>query len=524
MITDAHRQMVQQLQTPGCYNHPVSAIRCIETHISWVILTGDFAYKIKKPVNFGFLDFSTLEKRKFYCEEELRLNGRFSDGLYLDVVAICGDCSSPRIDGEGPIVEYAVKMRQFPQEQLIESCIQRGEISVAGIESIAQILAEFHARKAARLDAADTSLGTFTAVSQPALDNFSQIDALDNHFGAETVLAELREWTETTMNVLKPVIEQRREKGFVVECHGDLHLGNIAVLDGKITFFDGIEFSERLRWIDMQSELAYLLMDLQDKAYSKWANRLLNVYLEETGDYLGLAVLPFYKVYRALVRAKVNALRAHQAGISPGEIETCRQAFLHYLNLAKSFTGEHCAFLAITHGVSGSGKTYLSTPLADLSGAIRLRSDVERKRLFNLARLESSGSEVNAGIYTRSASEKTYQRLAELSDALLAMGYAVIVDATFLSSNSRQLFRDLALKHHVAFRILHCEAPLEVLQQRLRQRQQQASDASEAGIEVLELQQQSYEPLGDAEQAETTCLSVDTDLEALRTQLMQGGN
>lgn len=539
MTSDVQRQLVQQLQSPAAFQHPVSTLHCIETHISWVLLTGEYAYKIKKAVDFGFLDFSTLEKRRFFCAEELRLNGRFSENLYLDVVAIRGNVDRPQIDLAGiadavvigqhqtqgdaqapaPVLEYAVKMRQFPQEQLIESCIKRGEITIADIESIALTLAEFHSNKAARLPEDNTTLGTFAAVAQPALDNFSQIESLQNHFGADTLLKQLREWTKTKLDALKPLIEERRESGFVVECHGDLHLGNIAVLDGKITFFDGIEFSERLRWIDTQSELAYLIMDLEDKGYAEWANHLLNVYLEETGDYLGLALLPLYKVYRALVRAKVNALRAHQADISAAQSEQCRQAFLHYLTLAESFTRRRSVFLAITHGVSGSGKTYLTTPLVEQSGAIRLRSDVERKRLFNLSRLASSDSGIDTGIYTASASDATYQRLLELSEALLSQGYAVIVDATFLKRARRQSFAALAKRHNALFRILHCEAAAEVLRQRLLQRQQLAKDASEAGPEVLEHQQQGYEVLDETERAETTNLSADTDLNRLSALL-----
>jgi len=296
------------LLDPACYPHPVAGVRVLETHISWVLLTGEYAYKIKKPVGLGFLDFSSLELRRHYCEEELRLNRRLAPELYLDVVEIRGTPGAPRIGGEGPLLEYAVRMREFPQAALASRALASGAFGAAEVDALAALVARFH--EGALRAPESERFGSPDVVLADALQNFEQLLPLVKSAPDDRALRELRLWTKREFAARGEALAARRKQGFVRECHGDLHLRNIVLLDGRPVPFDCIEFNAELRWIDVMSEVAFLAMDLEDRGRRDLAWRFLGRYLEATGDYAGLAVLPFYLVYRALVRAKVHLLRS----------------------------------------------------------------------------------------------------------------------------------------------------------------------------------------------------------------------
>jgi aminoglycoside phosphotransferase family enzyme/predicted kinase len=486
--------VISALLKPEAWPHPVASLELIETHISWVLLTGEYAYKIKKPVDFGFLDFSTLEKRKRYCEEEVRLNGRLASEIYLDVVPICGSPKAPVIGGEGPALEYAVRMRQFDTRLGFDQLLQRGKLTGDYMDRVAAVLAEFHA--GIEVFDENSSYGNPAVVLAPVRENFEQIrqnlsDQVDDPLRLEEFEA-LSRWSEAAWRDLEIVFSRRREAGFVRECHGDLHLRNIVLWQGRVTPFDCIEFNPSLRRIDVMSELAFLLMDLDDHGRHDLSARLLNSYLEHTGDYEGLQVLRFYQVYRALVRAKVASLRLAQA---PQDLANERVELCKYLDLASRYTRPLTPSLSIVHGLSGSGKTYVSQQLLERSELIRLRSDVERKRLFGLEPLDSSESGSRPDIYTSEATERTYGRLLELARDVTGWGYAVLVDAAFLKAPERRAFSDMAREANIPFAILHCEADKALLRERIVERQARADDASEADLSVLELQIESQEPL-----------------------------
>jgi aminoglycoside phosphotransferase family enzyme/gluconate kinase len=514
-------KLIQALLAPACYPHPVAGIRVLETHISWVLLTGEFAYKIKKPVDFGFLDFSTLAKRKLYCEEELRLNSRFSTGLYLAVVAISGSEEHPRIDGDGAVLEYAVKMRQFDQSELLDNLAQQDALGVEEIQSIAKKLADFHQHLAARLAADDRDLGTVASVTAATLENFRQIARRLSTAVAGGALEQLHQWSVRQLETLHDVFAQRRAQGFVRECHGDLHLRNIARIDGAITFFDCIEFNPQLRWIDVQSELAFLLMDMQDRQLHALSNRLLNCYLEYTGDYQGLAVLPFYKVYRALVRAKVLVLKMDGANLSAAAEARLWQEYAGYVRLAQSCCEPRQPFLGLMHGISGTGKSTVAATLAAEFNAIRIRSDVERKRLFGLAPDARTEGDAKQQLYSEAASIQTFKALEALADRLLDLGYPVLVDATFIAARWRLPFLQLARKRQQPVVILDCQAAPETILQRLARRQSTRHDASEAGIDVMRSQLAHQEAFSAEEYP--CVLAIDTEqpvtAEALRAYL-----
>jgi hypothetical protein len=497
---------IEALRSPRAYPHPCGPIQVIETHISWVLLTGDYAYKIKKPVDLGFLDYTALERRRFYCQEELRLNGRLAPHIYLQVVPITGRPEVPEIQGRGKPFEYAVKMRQFAQQDLLSERLRRGALPPGLIDTLAQRLADFHLRIEAAPGA--SPYGSPQVVYSAMAHNFEALRAQLAAPRRPAALEALERWTRARYDELRPALEHRKAGGFVRECHGDLHLGNIALVQGEITIFDGIEFNPELRWIDVISELAFLVMDLDDRAARPLARRALNRYLQATGDYAGLELLRFYEVYRALVRAKVEAIRAGQEGLCEPErghhVEICQG----YARLAQGYTRPVPRALLITHGVSGTGKSTLCQALVEHTEAIWIRSDVERKRLYGMAPTERAGGAVDRGIYAAQASQRTYATLLELAKIILTAGFAVVVDATFLRSAQRGAFAALAQRLGVPLRILHLQASEAVARRRVIERARMGADPSDAGVAVLEHQLASLDPLSRGEQ--DLAITVDT--------------
>ena len=488
---------------PEVFDHPVTEIKLIETHISWVILTGDFAYKIKKPVDFGFLDFSTLKKRQRYCEQELHLNRRLAAGIYLDIVTITGTADEPRIAGSGETLEYAVKMTQFPQSAQLDNMLLAGQLKAEHMDAIARMVADFHHT----IEVADNTVeyGDSKLVYYPVEENFTQINQHIDTTPYSSTLNHLKQWSRSVFNKREKNFTKRKQDGFIRECHGDMHLRNMLWLDGQPMAFDCIEFNDTLRWIDVISEVAFLVMDLQDRKQYPLANRFLNAYLEITGDYTGLSTLPFYLTYRAMVRAKVNALRLEQKSANTEEDEQARAAFESYLKLAATYTQQAKPQLIIMRGLSASGKSTVSQQLVDSYGAIRIRSDVERKRIFEVNPAEDAGDKIDQGIYTSKASQQTYTRLQELCTQIIDAGFSVVVDAAFLKHEQRAPFQLLAKRLAVRFTIIEITAPAGVLRQRIIEREH---DVSDANLAVLEHQLANYQPLLVSEQA--SAITVNT--------------
>ncbi|PCM43089.1 AAA family ATPase [Marinobacter sp. ANT_B65] len=494
------------LQDPELYNHPVDGFQVIETHISQVILTGQYAYKIKKPMNFGFLDFSTLERRKHFCEEELRLNRRLAEPLYLEVLPITGTPEEPVIGGEGEPFEYTLKMRQFRQDQLFDHLQETGDLKPELLSSLAQQVAGFHS--GLEPVAEDKPLGTPEAVYAAMQENFDQIRPMLDEGGLLSQLDNLEAWTRTTFERQRDLIAKRRENGLVRECHGDLHLANITVYDGKVTIFDCIEFNEPFRWIDVINDLAFLLMDLESRGEPALANLVLNTYLEYRDDFEALPLLPLYKAYRALVRAKIALFTLANPSLSEEEKTALMQRYSDYAQLAEDYSNIPNPYLLATVGLSASGKTCVSAALSRELGLIRLRSDVERKRLHGLAPLESSRSSTGGNLYSDEATEKTYERLAKLAGDLLASGFPVIVDAACLKERERTMLSSVAESQGAPFALIHCEAPEDLRKEWVRKRK---GDASEATIELLDIQKDWFEPLTDKESTYTAHLHTDQE-------------
>ncbi|OGT07582.1 MAG: aminoglycoside phosphotransferase [Gallionellales bacterium RIFCSPHIGHO2_02_FULL_57_16] len=490
---------------PGCYDHAVGKVQLAETHISWVLLTGDYAYKLKKPVNLGFLDFSTLALRQQACADEVRLNRRLAPDYYLGVVAITGSAAAPRINGQGEAFEYAVKMRQFPPDATLDRIDARGELGVVQIDQLAARLAQFHLG-GCPVAPANSLWGEPDTIARPVTENFQLVHERLDGTAEIRLLESLQNWSDAEHQRLTPLMRERKKNGMVRECHGDLHLGNLAWAGGQLIIFDCIEFSPALRWIDVISEVAFCYMDLLHRQHRDLAFRFLNAWLEATSDYGGMALLRYYTVYRAMVRAKVAAIRAGQE--TGAAAQASRAEVSGWLHLAERLTQIAPPQLRITHGLSGSGKTTQSQLLLQEQGMVRLRSDVERKRLAGMAVSSDSGSSIETGLYTQDASRRTYAHLARLAESLLDAGWPVIVDAAFLKHWQRDLFRDIAMRRSVQFRILDIQADPATLHERIRLRTAQGKDASEADLRVLQHQIETEEPLDSDELALASQLSV----------------
>lgn len=494
------------LMNPTAFPHPAAHVECIETHISWVFLAGDYAYKIKKPVDLGFLDFSTLARRRAACEEELRINRRTAPMLYEAVVGIAESPARIQSSSASEAVEYAVRMRRFSQESLLSALLPSHADMPALVDRLAWHVADFHA--GAGVAAADGEYGRADAVYRLVQQNFGmlreRIDAVDMQGLLETV----QQWSASAFTSLHDVFAARLAAGWVRECHGDLHLGNIVVLEGQPLLFDAIEFNPALRWIDVMADVAFLVMDLQARGRTDLGWRFLNAWLEKTGDYAGLRLLPFYLSYRAMVRAKVAAIRVEQLQGAAREaaVAECRR----YLELAASYAVPARTALVITHGISGSGKTTHSQHLMDAYGLIRVRADVERKRLYGLTSTQSSAG-VPGGIYSAQANQRVQDRLEVLARQVLQAGFPVLVDATHIRRAPRERMYRLAKAMRVPCLVLAFAATPAVLRARAAQRTRQGQDASEADATVVDKQLVACEALEGRERA--VALTIDTGWE-----------
>ncbi|NTV94314.1 MAG: AAA family ATPase [Thiobacillus sp.] len=484
--------LIERLLDPAAYPHPAAAVRLIETHISWVFIAGEYAYKIKKPVDFGFLDFSTLAKRRFCCDEEVRLNRRLAPDIYLDVVPV-----TEQGIGGAEALEWAVRMRAFPADATLD---REAAVTPEQIDAIADRVARFHGEIERAPEA--SPYGAPESAMHPVQENFRQIRALPLSSAADRAQIErLEAWSEQEYRRLHDHLGARKAAGYIRECHGDLHLGNIAWVQDAPLIFDCIEFNPNLRFIDVISEVAFFCMDLIARGREALAWRFLNRWLEHTGDYAGLAGLRFYMVYRAVVRAKVAGLRAAQGDRGAGaELQ-------RYLDLAERLGRPGHPALLLMHGYSGSGKTWLSQRLLEDLGALRLRSDVERKRLHALHAL--ADSKAAGDIYTPAATRHTFEHLRDLAGRLLAEDYPVIVDATFLGHAQRADFIALAESRHLPWRLVSPEADLDLLRRRIAERQDRADDASEADLAVLASQIDNADPLTPEEEAHRSTFAAD---------------
>ena len=506
--------LIDQLCLPESYPHPVEVITTIETHISVVFLTGQYAYKLKKPVDFGFLNFTQMQDRKRFCQQELRLNRRTAPDLYLEVLPIYEypdgriQFNPPKnqtlpIKSIEPIepIDYLVKMNQFEPNAVLGRYLTHNTLSSEQEKQLAQQIAQLHLQSN-KVDAA-SHLGEPETILQPMLDNFSTL--LENCNGTyKQRLALLLDWTHLRFEHLRPLLIKRKQEGLVRECHGDLHLDNITLIDDKPTLFDGIEFNDEFRWIDGISDLAFLLIDLDFREQSGFKRRLFSQYMKLTGDYSAIELLSFYRVYRSLVRAKISALRFNQLDQKSSEYQHYRRITLQYVEQAErdAFNIEKPQ-LILLQGVSGSGKSYLSKQLLEQIDAVVISSDIERKRLFGVDALHRVTEQEKQALYAPTMSQKTYQRLQDLATEILSLGVSVIVDATFLKQQHRTPFYQLADALGFDSKVIYISTEESTAKQAIELRQSLNNDPSDADVSVMMNQLKVLQPPTPTENALT---------------------
>jgi uncharacterized protein len=499
--------LIQQMLKPEFYPHSVTeTIDLIQTHISYVLLTGEYAYKVKKPVNFGFLDFTALAQRKYFCEEELRLNQRGAPHLYLEVLSITKEGNQLSLNGEGEPIEYALKMCQFPQETLFIHLFEKGKLTEKWMEDLGRVVAKFHTQ--AQTNEAIRSFGSVSQIREAIDQNYEQTKQYINGPQTQEQFNQTRNFTDQFFQEQQALFDNRVANNRIRECHGDLHLGNICFWKDRILLFDCIEFNQSFRFVDVMYDVAFVVMDLEAQERPDLANAFLNTYVEETGDWEGLQVLPLYLIRQAYVRAKVTSFLLDEPEISEAAKAEAKKKAAHYYQLAWQYTQKRQGQLILMSGLSGSGKSTIARYFARRMQAIHIRSDAVRKHLGGIA-LYEKGEEK---LYTPEMTEQTYKHLLNLGIRLAAQGYAVILDAKY----DQQIFRITALEqaqvNHLPFRIFYCTAPLEILRARLQRRK---GDITDAGVDLLAQQLQTTQPFKELEQPYIKTLDTTQNLEAL---------
>jgi aminoglycoside phosphotransferase family enzyme/predicted kinase len=496
--------LIEQMCQPGFYPHAVvEPVRLLQTHVSYVLLTGDYAYKIKKPVNFGFLDYSTLDQRHHFCQEELRLNQRGAGPLYLDVVAIGQEGVNYCLmdaGGTNTPVEYAVKMVQFPQETLLSALYDRGELTEALILDLAETVAAFHLKAEA-----NDEIRTYGEVSQirRAFDeNYEQTIGYIGGHQTQRQFDETKAYTDSFFATQGALFHQRIEQKWIRACHGDLHLNNICYWQNQLYLFDCIEFNKPFRYVDVMYDVGFVVMDLLSKDCAALATVFLNRYVERTGDWEGVQLLPLYISRQAYVRAKVTSFLLGDPSVDEEIKRRAADTAAGYYRLAWSVCQPQNRRVYLMAGLSGSGKSTTARLLASQVNAIHLRSDAVRKHLAGVP-LDQRGDD---NLYTPEMTQKTYDRLLALGITLAQAGYSVVLDAKY----DRQALRQSAIEQiqtaDLPLTILHCTAPTEVLEARVRDR---AGDIADATVAVL--QKQSMEAFTETEQG--LVRAIDTTLD-----------
>jgi uncharacterized protein len=499
--------LIQQMLQPEFYPHQVKEpIQLVQTHISYVLLTGDYAYKVKKPMNFGFLDFSTLEKRGHFCQEELRLNQRGAAELYLEVFPVTQVGEKYQLGGTGEPVEYVLKMVQFPNEGLFSKMFEQNQLDEGLLEELGRVVAQYHDTKTVTNDYI-RSFGEVNQIRAAFDENYEQTEKYIGGPQTQKQFEETKQDTDKFFAERGELFKSRIQNNYIRECHGDLHLGNICLWKDKIWLFDCIEFNEPFRFVDVMFDVAYAVMDLEGQQRPDLSNAYLNTYLEVTGDWEGLQVLPIYLSRQSYVRAKVTSFLLDDPSVSSSLKEEVTKKAANYYKQAWEYTKPRQGRLILMSGLSGSGKSTTARYLARQLGAIHVRSDAVRKHLAGIPLMERGGDD----LYTPAMTEKTYGRLLELGILLAKEGYVVILDAKYDKQQLREQAIAAAVEHKLPLQIISCTAPPSVLQQRLNDR---TGDIADATADLLASQLQQAEPLTEKEQLLAKIVDTTQPIEA----------
>lgn len=514
------QHIVSFLSDPNNYKHPVNNVTVVQTHISYVFIAKPYVYKLKKPVDFGFLNFVSFEDRKFYTFEEYRLNSRISPKIYLGVVVIVKDGNSFKLieDGnynENDVVAYCTKMHYIDDIYSLKNLMKQG-IDQQLLSLIAQKIYAFH--KDADNAEGLQGFGGIKEISKNTLENFDQIEKYIGVAITKNDYTIMRQWTEDFINAHEDFFNKRNTQGFVRDCHGDLHCEHVYCKDGAIIILDCIEFNKRFRYIDTISDIAFLLMDLDVNGKVAESNSLCALYIQFSGDYDGMLLLPFYKAYRAMVRAKINSFQSDNEGLTQQERDGFIQKASQYFQLAKQYMQQRSnGIVYMVFGNIGSGKSTIAMELASLTGAVVINSDAVRKKLAGLDVFDNAKAKAGEGIYSAEMTEKVYATMKQKALAIANTGMPVILDGTFYSKKIRKDFYQFFKDSGLDVRLIFAQYPKEELIRRIEKREKDVS-ISDANVEIFTQLQDRFEDPDD-EIIGIYLVNTNTSIEAIRNQL-----
>jgi uncharacterized protein len=502
------QRILQSLLSSSAYPEPVSSVHLVQTHVSFIFITDEFVYKIKKPVNFEFLDFTTLERRRYFCNEEVRLNRRLCPDIYLGVAELRESPDGARFYGDGTIIDYAVRMKRLPEERMLDRLLREGRVTSEDIGRIARTIGDFH-RRAERSREIDR-YGSIESIRRNWDENFRQIERVTPSLFSTKDLCIIRDWVEVFLCEQEGALADRVARGFIRDCDGDIHMGNICLGD-KVFIFDCIEFNERFRYSDTAADIAFLLMDLDFHGRRDFSVLLLDEYIDVTGDTEIGRVLDFYKTYRAVIRGKVAGFKMLDSDIPADEKNALREEALRYFLLARGYVirKKLPVSLIITCGLMGTGKSSAAAMLSFQLGADLLSSDETRKKLAHLPEHVRDLSGYGKGIYSAGFTEATYKSLLSGAGAALKEGRTVIVDATFRRKRDRDPFRLLAEKKSIPLHIVQTACPEGIVRERLEKRITDPDAVSDGRWELFRQQADEFEqPTG----TEGDLIAIDSSL------------
>ena len=484
--------VVSALLKTSAYPEPTSTVEVLQTHVSFLFITDTLVYKVKKPVDFGFLDFTTLDRRRFYCDEEVRLNRRLCPDIYLGVVEVRETRDGAAFCGDGKIIDYAVKMKRLPAERMLDRLLREDKVGAEDMRKIALAIAAFH-QNAERGGEIDT-FGSTEAIRRNWEEIFQQTAEFITISLAKQDLLVIREWVNRFLTDKGELFADRIAGGFIKDCDGDIHPENICLTE-KVCIFDCIEFNSRFRYGDTAADIAFLLMELDFHNRKFLADIFLEAYAGATGDRGAAQVLDFYKVYRAFVRGKVESFRLLDQQITAEAKQEARGKAIRYFRLARGYILRQTLqpTLFITCGLMGSGKTALARELAFELGVETASSDTVRKEIAAIPPQEHRKDDYGAGIYGQSFNEATYSALLNRGEKALKKGRSVVIDATFRRKSDRSSFRALAEQYKVPFVIIRTECPETIIRQRLEARAVNEEEISDGRWELFHRQRDEFE-------------------------------
>ncbi|MBI5892470.1 MAG: AAA family ATPase [Deltaproteobacteria bacterium] len=502
--------IVEELLKPSAHPDAPQNIELKQTHISYLIFTPQFVYKIKKPVDFGFLDFTTLEKRRFFCEQEVVLNKRLCPDMYLGVVAIKEKNGIIKIQGSGEAIEYAVKMKKLPSENMMDVMLKRGSVTDEMIVRMAKLVTDFH-------NMADTNpyiseFGKITAIKKNTDENFSQTLPIIGKTISQERYDRIKNYAESFLQEHKKAFENRIENGFIKDCHGDIHSEDICITNG-IYIFDCIEFNERFRYSDTVSDIAFLAMDLDFFNCHNLSKRFIDAYIKASKGDSVFEILDFYKCYRAYVRGKVEGFKSQQKEVAEAEREHAIIKAKRYFYLADLYAaGGFRPVVLVVCGLAGTGKTTLANAIGKEIGFKVISSDIVRKELAGIRPAEHRYDDFEKGIYTRDFTIKTYNEMMKKAEDFLRGGISIILDATFMADIFREMTVKLAKDTNADLYFIECTLDDEIVKKRLDERSKKEGVASDARWEIYLKQKEEYKSLQpSAFSPQPKALIIDTD-------------